>query len=118
MSIGEVTNGYTTTLDDTTFCGALESMFKQAIDRFPGKKIGFIITHRMSESFVTFYPKIIEICEKWGIPYCDLFTKCPPLNYIPYLKANYTKDGDGWHPNELGYKEYYVPKIESWLKTL
>ena len=118
VPIGEVTNGYTATLDDTTFCGALESMFKQAIDRFPGKKIGFIITHRMSESFVTFYPKIIEICEKWGIPYCDLFTKCPPLNYIPYLKTNYTKNGDGWHPNELGYKEYYVPKIESWLKTL
>lgn len=26
--------------------------------------------------------------------------------------------GDGWHPNEEGYKKYYCDKIEAWLKTL
>ena len=26
--------------------------------------------------------------------------------------------GDGWHPNELGYKTFYVDQITAWLKTL
>ena len=118
VPLGEITIGYTATLDDTTFCGAFESILKQAIDRFPGKKIGFIITHRMSNAFETYYPKMIEMLNKWGIAYCDLYKTCPPLYFIPYLKTNYTKNGDGWHPNELGYMCYYVPKIETFIKSL
>ena len=34
------------------------------------------------------------------------------------LLDDYTANGDGWHPNELGYTKYYCDKIEAWLKTL
>ena len=72
----------------------------------------------MSNAFETYYPKMIEMLNKWGIPYCDLYKNCPPLYFIPYLKTNYTKKGDGWHPNELGYMCFYVPKIETFIKSL
>ena len=65
-----------------------------------------------------YFDKAIEICKKWGIPVCDLTIGCPSLYENTNLKQNYTHNADGWHPNEEGYKKYYVPKIEAWLKTL
>lgn len=123
VPMGEITEDFTSPLDDTTFCGAFESMLKQAIERFPGKKIGYVFVHKMSKGFDSrydnnYYTNAKKICEKWGIPYKDLNVECPPLNYIPYLKSTYTKDGDGWHPNEEGYMLFYVDQIEAWLKTL
>ncbi|MFJ7855311.1 GDSL-type esterase/lipase family protein [Peribacillus frigoritolerans] len=118
VPIGTVTADYTSALVDTTFCGAFESMLKQAILRFQGRKIGFVITHKMNTTFINYYPLMIEMLNKWGIPYCDLYKNCPSLNYISELKTAYTKDADGWHPNELGYKKYYCDKIEAWMKTL
>jgi hypothetical protein len=26
--------------------------------------------------------------------------------------------GDGWHPNEEGYRKYYCDKIVAWMETL
>ena len=123
VPIGEITNGYNSNLNVNTFCGAFESTLKQAIERFPGKKIGFVLVHKMWDGFNSSKPKnyyhyAIEILEKWGIPYVDLNIKCPPLNYINSLKTVYTKNGDGWHPNELGYKKYYCDKIEQFLISL
>lgn len=123
IPLGEITSDYISTLDDTTYCGAFESMLKQALGKYPGKKIGYIMVHKMEKNFDSryednHYQMSKKICEKWGIPYLDLNIECPPLNYIPSLKATYTKDGDGWHPNELGYKKYYVDKIVHWLESL
>jgi lysophospholipase L1-like esterase len=123
IPLGEITSDYISTLDDTTYCGAFESMLKQALGKYPSKKIGYIMVHKMEKNFDSryednHYQMSKKICEKWGVPYLDLNIECPPLNYIPSLKATYTKDGDGWHPNELGYKKYYVDKIVHWLESL
>ena len=129
VPLGEITPNYTSALDDTTFCGAFESMLKQAVLKWQGKKIGFIIVHKITN---TYYPygnstpgkfelyreKIIEICNKWSIPYLDLFN-CSGLNVnIQEIKQKYTTKGDGTHPNAEGYELFYVPKIEAWMKTL
>lgn len=118
-------NDYTSTLDDTIYAQAFESMLKKAIDRFKGKKIGYIAIHKCTVTFTSNgneernrYTIAINACKKWGIPVCDLNINCPPLGYIDSLKADYTYQGDGWHPNEAGYKEYYVPKIEAWMASL
>ena len=117
--LGTVTVGYDKSFDDTTYCGAFESMCKQTVERFAGKKIGFVIVHKMSPTYTTSYYDItIEMLKKWGIPYVDLHSDCPPLNYIPSLRAKYTYQSDGWHPNEEGYRKYYVDKIESFLRRL
>lgn len=120
VSMGAVTGefDYTSALNTATFCGAFENMLKQAIARYPGKKIGFVITHKMLSAFGAYYTNIISALQKWGISYCDLYKGVPSLNYIANLKANYTANGDGWHPNELGYRKYYVDRIEAWMKTL
>lgn len=120
-NLGEITEGFTSELDDTTFCGAFESMIKQCYELFPSAKIGFIIVHQMTERFNPggeFYEKAIAILNKWGVPYLNLAIQAPPMNYIASLKEIYTSSADGWHPNELGYKTFYCDKIESWMKTL
>lgn len=123
IPLGTITSGYSDSLDDTTYCGAFESMLKQALERFKGKKIGYIFVHKMAKNYDSryennHYQMSKKICEKWGVPYIDLNVECPPLNYIPSLRTAYTSNGDGWHPNEEGYKKYYCDKIESWMKTL
>lgn len=123
VPLGAITPDYSSNLDDTTFYGAAESMCKQLSERFAGKKIGYIFVHKMLSGFSSDYPdnyyQAMKKClEKWGVPYLDLNVKCPPLNYIESLKAAYTISADGWHPNEAGYRAYYVPKIVSWLESL
>lgn len=118
VPIGAVSSGYTAALDDTTFCGAFESMLKAALARYPAKKIGYVLVHYMTYSQNTYNPYIIQMLEKWGIPYINLFKECPPLYFIDALKTAYTLASDGWHPNEAGYRAYYTDKIEAWMKTL
>lgn len=127
-NLGTISNNFTATLDTTTFCGAFEQMIKSAIARFPGKKIGYIAVHRLKQwapdeyntlhQNTGYYEAAISICKKWGIPVCNLTINCPSLYENDSLKQAYTTNADGWHPNEEGYKKYYVPKIEAWLKTL
>jgi lysophospholipase L1-like esterase len=123
LTLGTLSSGYNATLDTTTFAGAFENMLKSAIARFPGKKIGYILIHKCSYQFDSrvpnsYYDIVINACKKWGIPYLDLNTLIPPLNYIADLKSTYTANADGYHPNAAGYNAYYVPKITAWMKTL
>ena len=120
VAVGSVTTGYNGTLDDTTVAGAMEKACKTILTTFPGKKCGYVFEHRMlgdNTAWETQYkPAMVEALEKWGVPYLDLDTLCPPLNHIDSLKSEFTLDG--WHPNEAGYKAFYCDKFESWLKTL
>ena len=123
VPLGTLSSGYTATLDDTTFAGAIESMFKAAIARFPDKKIGYVFIHKCASGYDSrvpnsYYDMAKSACEKWGIPYLDLNTQVPPLGYIADLKSTYTANADGYHPNELGYRTFYVPKITAFLKTM
>lgn len=129
---GTLTAGFAGPFDDTTFIGALESTFKQLTTNFAGKKIGFILVHKCSWAFSNeghdndnYYWAARKCCEKWGIPYLDLNIACPPFGVVTSemtdlyaLRVAYTSNADGWHPNEDGYRKYYVPKIAAWLETL
>lgn len=121
VAIGEVSNGYDAELDDTTFCGAFESMIKQCYERFPSAKLGYVMVHKMTSKFMpgsSYYDKAIEVLKKWGVPYIDLALLTPPIGFIPSLKEAYTNNADGWHPTALGYEAFYCDKIEAWMKTL
>lgn len=123
VPLGTLSSGYTATLDDTTFAGAIESMFKSALVRFPNKKIGYVFIHKCASLFDSrvsnsYYDMAKSACEKWGIPYLDLNTQVPPLNYITDLRTTYTANADGYHPNELGYRTFYVPKVTAFLSTM
>lgn len=120
---------YTGELDKTTFCGALEYIFRYAITNFVGKPICYIITHKCptsaftsgyfgsSDTFADFRKKALGICEKYSIPVYDAWKDSGINSWNASQLANYfivsesTGTGDGTHPNEQGYRRYYVPQL-------
>jgi hypothetical protein len=98
--------------------------------RFAGKKVGFILVHRMASYFSfegdqdNLYWLAVKILEKWGIPYCDLNKGCPPFEAFENSSVQALQDvaaayvPDGWHPNADGYEKYYCDKIEEWMQGL
>lgn len=127
-TFGTITEGYDDTLDDTTFCGAMESLCKTLITKFAGKKYGYIAVHKMTSRYSSiyeeannYYSAAKKICEKWGVPFLDLNVTVPPFGLLPKtseIRKTYTKDNDGWHPNEEGYKKYYNDKIVNFMLSL
>lgn len=127
VTLGEISSGYNATLDDSTFYGAIETIFKTLTTKFVGKKYCFIIPHRMAAGM---YPNgdynnaIVECGKKWGVPIIDLSKSVPPFNSFRnneqynVIREEYTTDGDGWHPTEECYIKYYVPQIEAFIKAL
>ena len=125
VPLGAVTGGYADAFDDTTFAGAIESMFKLARAKWTSGKIGFIVNFKISgTSDVTggtksekYWDIARKACEKWSIPCLDLY-KTGGLNFEIAAVANaYSMDADGCHPNENGYK-IIVPAITEWIKGL
>lgn len=134
-SLGTISYGSDAELDLNTFAGALEHTLKQAIIRFHGKKIGYVIPHLITHGMEWYQPPVIKpserdnvyytiinACRKWGVPVCDLtgvvpcFEDMASSQSMAFMAQLYCPDG--WHPNEAGYKKYYCDKIESWMKTL
>lgn len=130
LPLGTISDGYDATLDTSTYYGAFENMLKQLINRFKGKKYGYIAVHQMTRNYriindpsTSYYWASRKCCEKWGVPFLDLNDKVPPFAFLrntslSNLPTTYTYNGDGWHPNEEGYKKYYVDKIVNWLESL
>ena len=121
VPLGEISTGYKATLDETTFCGAMESLLKNAILKWKGKKIGFIITFKVPtadyNNFEKYMSRAKSICEKWSVPYIDLYNNSGLEYHMDEIKNSYSYEKGGLHPNVAGY-EIITPKIESWLKTL
>ena len=128
VPLGTVTeeSDLTGTLDTTTICGALESIFRQAIVKWTGKPICFVIVHKVQNSYYTantagytfkdVHDKIVDICNKYSIPYYDACLHSGLNGHdstlsTAYLNSNDTGNADGTHPNEAGYRRYYVPQL-------
>lgn len=127
---------YSGNYDDTTFTGALESLFYKAINYYPQAKIGYIVAPKMGTPKIGYGPRYhrrfyflraIEICKKWGIPYIDLW-EGSPIN--PSLTAYYRPDldirgnvdagsayRDGQHLTEIGY-DMISNQIYNWISSL
>ena len=133
VTMGSLTTGYGSSFDTDTYIGAFENMCYQLTKRFKGKKYGYVFVHQCFAKFrhsnaddgTSYYWEAKKVLEKWCIPYIDLNIECPPFGYFNQstadlyaLRTEYTKDGDGTHPNEAGYKKYYVDKITAFLKSL
>ena len=118
--------------DRETFAGALESVFYNATKLWRGKKICYIVAHKMSsgrpfKNRRAYFDLAIEICKKWGIPYLDLWNTCYlnsslPWMYDPSLDGD-ANDAQGFmyadsqHLTSHGY-DLTADIIDSFLKTL
>lgn len=108
---------YLNDLNEFTFCGALESLFNKSFEKWKGKKIFFIIPHNMSLTATKEYMDIAEkICKKWSVILIDMRVLSGLNIYNEYMKTTFTSNSDGVHPNELGYRNYYLKPIENILK--
>jgi len=119
--------------DPDTFCGALESIFYRAKLYWPNAKICFIVAQKMGTKTDTvanryaYFEAAMEICEKWDIPYLNLWDDCEldptlPSMYNPNKSAEENEQlsmmyRDGQHLTAAGY-DLTAEIIDKWLKTL
>lgn len=117
---------YTGELDTGTICGAMETIFRHCMDKFSGKPVCFVIVHKVQKTatgtnangntFADYRDAMIQVCQKYSIPFYDAFAESGLNGWNPtqsdlFLTANVNGTGDGTHPNEEGYKHYYVPQL-------
>ena len=84
---GELTaeDDYSGNLDTTTVLGAIETICRKAINKWPGKPICFVIPHKVANmaytqcsgtdpwSYKELHDAMIQIFNKYSIPYLDIF---------------------------------------------
>lgn len=127
--VGTYTRGdYTGAVDPTTIYGAMETIFRYALTNFFGKAICFVITHKIKNTMYTansngntfwdYRDAMINVCEKYSIPYYDAFTKSGLNGWHAGHAAGLCNSGDGIHPNEQGYEAYYVPQLIQLLESI
>lgn len=124
---------YTGTLDTATICGALESIFRQATAKWVGKPICFVIVHKITSTVYTqntqgytfkdAHDMMLGICKKYAIPVFDAFEESGLNAYnsiqnTNFLTANANGTPDGCHPNEAGYRAFYVPQLIALFESL
>ncbi len=123
IPVGDMTEGFEGPFDRNTFAGGFENTIKYAKDNFKTAKFGFIVTFQMPISpfgrmadMSEYFALSKKICDKWGIPYLDLFFD-EKLN--KEILKTHTKEflPDTVHPNTGGY-EILTPIINDWMKTL
>ncbi len=121
--VGEMTIGFDGPFDRNTFAGGFENTIKYAKESFKDAKLGFIVTFQMPSStfgrmadMSEYFALSKKICEKWGIPYIDLYFD-EKLNK-EVLKTHTDEFlPDFIHPNTNGYN-ILAPIINDWMKTL
>ncbi|MGN0107350.1 MAG: SGNH/GDSL hydrolase family protein [Hominilimicola sp.] len=132
VPLGELTDGFDGGYDENTMAGGLESMFSVITENYPESKTGFVIMHDpftydAEEGFAPYYEMMKSVCDKWNISYLDLYAQNNMdvgVNVRDaeqrklYFESNDRSDGDGCHPNELGYQTIYVEPMTGWMKSL
>ena len=124
---------YTGDVDTNTICGAMERIFRYCLSILIGRPVCFVIVHKCQsaghaangtgKTFKDYRDAMIQVCEKYSIPYYDAFTKSGLNGWNKaqsntYLTANINGTGDGTHPNEQGYKRYYVPQLIALFESM
>lgn len=130
--IGELTMDFEGGYDDETLAGAMETIFSELKENHPESKLGFVIIHDpftydAEPDFEPYYEMLKEACEKWEVPYLDLYAQNNPSAGVnvrdawekeQYFGSEDRPQGDGMHPNERGYQTIYVEPMVEWLKTI
>lgn len=121
--IGTLSEGFDAELDESTVAGGIEGLFREAKRRYPNATLGFIITYPLPLLSSGAYPDIdeyvdllIAACEKWEIPYLDLYHDKEFYNDVLKVNSNVYLF-DGVHPNGAGYDLIY-PEVEAFMEEL
>jgi hypothetical protein len=121
--VGQMTDSFDVKdFDISTYAGGLEELFYTAKKYFPETKIGFIVNFRSISTIgrlsdmTEYFETAKKICEKWNIPYLDLFFDDDfNENVLEYKTKN--KLADYIHPNSAGYDVLY-PRVAEFMCSL
>lgn len=130
--LGEVSESGSN-FDINTTCGALESALSYLKKTCPDAKIVFIIIHNaggraeikndLGLTFTDYADGIRAVCEKYGVAVADCLAQSGFNTSDTALSDKYTHKfngvfptGDGVHPTEQAYREFYMPLIEKAVK--
>lgn len=105
-----------------TFAGGLEELFYNVTKDYPDAKLGYIFNFA-TPSFNTgrianmteYYNVAKKICEKWGIPYLNMYED-KEFSALLNVTSN-ANLSDYLHPNTAGYDIIYK-YIMYWMETL
>ncbi len=110
--------------DTSTFAGGLEELFARTKEYYPNAKIGYIINFRFHAGTpgrmgdMTEYVEVgKQICDKWGIPYLDLYNNEEVTNTLQSGVSAFCFGDSGIHPNSMGYDVLY-PYIAEFMAGL
>ena len=110
------------TFDQSTFAGGLEYLFWYAKENYPKSTLGYIINFKLPGATIgrlsdmsEYFDEAKRICEKWDIPYLDLYDN-DELNVRMKGTTRYAM-GDYIHPNDRGYDILY-PYVEDFCKCI
>ena len=128
IKLGTITNGFNETLDNTTYCGGFETICKTLLEKYRGARIIYVAVHKLVGRDFGAQEKLHElsreICKKWCIEYVNLYEESGLNTFIESYKNEYSydtlsdmKNGSGTHPNEEGYRKFYMPKIIGVMKN-
>jgi lysophospholipase L1-like esterase len=126
--LGKVADNYDGNYDETTICGGMEHCIHSIKQNYPNTLLLFVMVHKNSRiettdelgnilTYEDIYKKQVEICHKWAVSFVDLYNECG-LNTRYEPDKIYTYKSDGTHPNELGYRKFYLPKIKDAILKL
>jgi len=124
---------YSGSYDDTTFCGAVETLLYKALLYYPAATIGVIIPMRMGQANDqytrnrrAYFDVLIRLCRKWSVPYLDLWHTAqmnPSLSMYYDASASVAENTqnsyyqDGQHPTSKGYA-LLAPRIAAWMANI
>ena len=127
--LGQTSRDYTGIYDTTTFCGSFECICNALLTKYPGATILYIAVHKTPARDISIQDRLHalarQICGKWSIPFVDLYNESGLNCFIAAYQSAYSYDhtdanggntstgGSGTHPNDAGYKKFYLPMIAS-----
>lgn len=121
--VGTITEGFDAKFDFSTFAGGLETTFKYAKETFKDAQFGYIINFKINRKGIgkltdmtEYFDMAKQICEKWQIPYIDLYTDEDFNNNQLKYKLT-TNLPDLIHPNSKGF-DIIAPVINDWMETI
>ncbi len=119
IPLGSITPVGTTSFNTDTVAGALEALFAKVKAEAPNAKVGFIITFNISSSIGNMAPFVSlakEICNKWDVPYLDLYYHPTFSAELNANRRTYLNGGDP-HPVKACY-DSLVRYIAAWMGQL
>lgn len=128
--LGTLSDGFVASdLDTNTFYGAMEHLIHTIRNKYMTSNVIFVCCHKTpSRDKVaqdTLQKAVRECCEKWSIPYVDIYNKGQINCYIDSMRNAYsynnqgeTSGGNGTHLTGVGYSKFYAPMIKAKMLEL